>query len=222
LRVPWYIVIIGILTTVYGTWFAGTHHYDFTVPEGADLPPEDFGADLVSGIPKVSPLLLPPPAKPAGEQLREEQASQITDTELGNLNHAPGLDEYRAFARREGPTRTLDLSSKLQALGQSQRALLALERVIDSTTASPSETAQAAAGITALSKGLPKWTIDPATEITLTLHLSSAQKAPTSLKQAALEVATQIRDASSDQLEVPLRNRSPFNSPPEATAPCSP
>ncbi len=201
LRVPWYIVVIGILGSIYGTWFAGTRHYDFMSPRGAVLPPEDFGADLVSGIPKVTPLVLPPP-KPLKEEPEILENLRIEETDLGNLEHAPGLAEYRDFARQEGPARTLDLSSRLQTLGQSQRALLALERVIDSTISNPSETAQAAAGIRALSKELPHWAIDPSTEITLTLHLTCAGKVPAHLKKAALDVATQIREASSLQLEV--------------------
>ncbi len=202
LKIPWYIVVPTSLVTIYGTWVTGTRHYDFLTPENRPLPPEDFGADLVSGIPKANPVLLPPPAPAMTDLAEPQKAKQITTAELGPLTHSPGLSEYQHFAKKEGAARTLDLSSKLQTLGQSQRAMLALERVIDSTIANLDETAQAAAGITALAQGLPKWNIDPSAEITLTLHLTTASKAPESLKKAVLSVATQIREASGDQLNV--------------------
>ncbi len=206
MKVPWYIVILAIVFTISLTWFGSTKHYDFMAPNGTPLPPEDFGADLLSGTPTIDSKFSSQPKidaeAPKPYLSHSDHDSLILDSDLGDLESSPSLESYRDFAQLEGATRLLDLSSKLQALGQSQRTMLALERVIDSTSASRTELEQARAGIRAISPTLPRWNIDPSHERPIFLHLIYTHTIPESLKLAALDIATKIREASSHQIEV--------------------
>lgn len=175
-------------------------------PRGIALPPEDDGSDLAVGAavlqpkidknPRVTEVLGNP------EEPVEPEIPEISEEDLGDLESSPGLAAYREFAQNNPPERLFELSSTLRTRGQFQRALLAFERVIDTAKADSKALAEAAKGIVALSPTLPRWNIDPTTEIPLTLHLGTAQLAGESLKAAALQVATSIRKSSGDQLDI--------------------
>lgn len=188
------------------TWHMLTKHMDFMTPTNAALPPEDFGDDLAVGAPVMQPKIVEGPkidlsAQPVDPE--EPIVSEISDEDLGDLESAPGLDEYRSFARNNPALRLLDLSSTLQARGDFQRALIALERVVDtSENPSPEELSQATAGISSLAPTLPRWSVDPETETELTLLISGSKGASNTLKAAALDVATLIRKHSGDQLQI--------------------
>lgn len=188
------------------TWHMLTKHMDFMTPTNAALPPEDFGDDLAVGAPVMQPKIVEGPkidlpAQPVEPE--EPIVSEISDEDLGDLESAPGLDEYRSFARNNPALRLLDLSSTLQARGDFQRALIALERVVDtSEKPSPEELSQATAGISSLAPTLPRWSVDPETETELTLLISGSKGASNTLKAAALDVATLIRKHSGDQLQI--------------------
>lgn len=205
-RIHWAIVVFSVIGTILLTWHFRTRKIDFMTPAGVTLAPEDDGSDLAVGAPALQPTinkqgqmttLLGNPEEP-----EEVEMTEITDADLGDLDAAPGLAAYRSFARQEAPSRVFELSSTLRARGQFQRALLALERVIDTSEPDPEALAEAAKGITALAPTLPQWNVDPIAELPLNLHLSSARDAPESVKAAALKVATLIKKSSGDQLEI--------------------
>lgn len=180
-------------------------------PSNALLPPEDFGEDLATGAIVIQPKITNGPkvnltAKP--EAPKEFIIAEIPDNALGDLASAPGLDEYRSFAREKEPLRLLELSSTLQARGHSQRALLALERIIDtSNNVSPENLQLAADDISAFPATLPRWNVDSSAEIELTLLISTSGSASDAIKEAALEVASLIRKHSGDQLQIVIKIR---------------
>jgi hypothetical protein len=205
-RIHWAVVIFAVIGTILLTWHFRTKDMDFLKPSGIALAPEDDGSDLAVG-----PIVLQPKIedKPevAGvlgnpEEPEEPVIAEISDLDLGDLEASPGLDSYRDFGKKNTPDRLFQLSSTLRARGQFQRALIAFERVLDSTKAGPEALAEAAKGISALSPTLPRWNIDPTSEVSLTLNIGSTRPASDSLKGAALELATLIRKSSSDQLEI--------------------
>lgn len=188
------------------TWHMLTKNMDFMTPTNAELPPEDFGDDLAVGAPVMQPKIVEGPKIDLPVQpteLEEPIISEISDEDLGDLASAPGLDEYRGFAQNNPALRLLELSSTLQARGDFQRALIALERVVDtSENPSPEELSQATEGIASLAPTLPRWNVDPESEIELTLLISGSKGASDMLKAAALDVATLIRKHSGDQLQI--------------------
>lgn len=176
-------------------------------PRHSSLPPEDFGEDLAVGVSILQPkleetpeILEPLEINPLTPE--EPEVNPITDTELGDLEAAPGLDAYRDFALKNSAERLLELSSVLRTMGQFQRSLLALERVIDTAEASPAELQEAGQGIGALSPTISPWNIDPAGAYNLTFNVGTAGDASAELKAAALDIATLIKQHSGNLIDL--------------------
>ncbi len=176
-------------------------------PHNTPLPPEDFGEDLAAGVSILQPTLedvpdIHQPLKITPSKAKEPVVRPITDSELGDLEAAPGLDAYRDFARNNPAERLLELSSVLRTMGQFQRSLLALERVIDTAEASPAELQEAGQGIGALEPTLTPWNIDPEGAFNLTFNVGTAGDAGSELKAAALDIATMIKRHSGNLLDL--------------------
>ncbi|MEO1831724.1 MAG: hypothetical protein ABGZ08_04255 [Akkermansiaceae bacterium] len=182
---------------------------DFLTPSGVEIVETEETSDLIDLSVVLQPEIkdqpkitraIQQPKNP--DEITPPKVKEITEFELGDLVASPGLDAYQTFARRESPDRLFELSSALRARGEFQRALLAFERVIDTSEADPNSRAEAAQGIAALTKNLPNWNIDPSNEIILNLHLGMAHKPSDHLRDVLREVATRIRGASGDQLNI--------------------
>lgn len=205
MRIHWAVVVFSVIGTILITWHLRTKDMDFLTPEGVEITPEEGSAEIAA----LQPQIVDQP-KIDGEVIagvdqqknKEPEVPQITDQDLGDLEASPGLTTFREFANSHSPDRLFELSSALRARGQFQRALLAFERVIDTGKADSDALAEAAKGIAALSPTLPRWNIDPSSEIILTLHLGTSGPASDPLKQAILDVALLIQESSGDQLEI--------------------
>jgi len=221
-RIHWALVVLSVIGTILLTWHLRTKDMEFLKPAGVILPPEDNGSEIASlqpeidDQPEISDDIIPPESP---NKIKEPEITKITESDLGDLEATPGLAEYREFASQNSPDRLFELSSTLRARGQFQRALLAIERVIDTSKADPESLSEAAKGIAALSPTLPRWSVDPTTEFSLNLHLGTARTPSESLKKTILDVALLIRESSGDQLDIiPIINSSdnpqaPENSP---------
>lgn len=207
LRIHWAIVLLAVIGTISITWYLRTKNMDFLNPSGVD-PSEDKentniatgGASVQPDIPEAPepyPILPEDPPEPA-----EPEVTPITEADLGDLETAPGLDAYRDFAREHPADRLFQLSSALRSRGYFQRALLAFERVVDTAEPDSESLVEASLGIAALTLTLPRWNVDPETEIQLTLTLSIACPAPEFLKKNLLDLALTLRESSGDQLEI--------------------
>ncbi len=206
MRIHWAVVIFAVIGTILLTWHFRTHHLDFMIPKGVVPAPEDDGSDLAlrTTLPQPSIEINLANNGILGNPEAQEASimAEITDLDLGDLNSSPGLDSYLKFGEDNTPARLFELSSTLRTRGQFQRALLALERIIDTTPSDADALDEAAKGITNLVPTLPSWNVDPTSEISLMLHFSSARPASEEMKEAVLQLATLIRQASSAQLEI--------------------
>lgn len=207
-RIHWSLVLLAVIGTVSLTWHLRTKDMDFLTPSGAGLRPEDEMSRLVVALPSLQPELKKevtppaPPAEDAGEPA-EPEISEVEEADLGDLEAAPGLAEYRGFARTHTPDQLFELSSTLRARGHFQRSLLALERIIDTVKDAPPEAlAEAGQGIAALIPTLPRWNVDPKAEIPLVLHLSLARPTSEPLQNALTELTRLIHESSGDQVQV--------------------
>ena len=200
MRIHWAFVVFAVIGTILLTWYLRTKNMDFLTPSGVEI----VETEETSGLIDLSVVLQPkikdqPKINRAIQQIKDPdkitppKVKEITEFELGDLVASPGLDAYQNFARRESPDRLFELSSALRARGEFQRALLAFERVIDTSEADPNSRAEAAQGIAALTKNLPNWNIDPSNEMILNLHLGMAHKPSDHLRDVLQEVATRIR-----------------------------
>lgn len=215
MRIHWSIVTITALFVILLTWHFRTREIDFMTPRITDLPPEDFANHLASGSNTPQPKIEggPKPGDPVAvleAPPEEPEIPEISKEDLGDLEASPGLDTYREFARQNDAARLFLLSSTLRTQGEFQRALLALERVIDSTTTvTPEELHEAGQGISALTPTLPRWNIDPGYEVRLILEVGIPRADDEDIKQAILEMATLIRSHSGDLLEIIPKISSP-------------
>lgn len=220
--IPWPIILSSLLGVILITWHVLTSGMDFMTPTNLPLPPEDFGADLATGAPVMQPKIKDGPKFNLPAQPTEDEVpivAEVTDEELGDLESAPGLTEYRSYAQKASAQSLFALSSTLQARGDFQRALIALERIIDTCKGvTPEELKQASADIASLSPTLPQWNVDPMSETELVLHFKTTKKTSEVVKEAALEIATLIRKHSGDQLEITPRIET-SNSPQNTSAP---
>jgi len=206
LKIHWAIVVLASAGVILLTWHLRTKHIDFLTPNDSPLPPEDFGKDLAAGsaalqppieeeIPVVTPI--PPPDD---DNLEVTEIPEITEADLGDLEARPGLKTYRGLASAVPPSKLFLLSSTLRIRGEFQRALLALERVIESKEATPEELLEAGQGIGALTSELPPWTVDPIAEMPLLLVISIPYPSNDDLTTAALQLSNLIRRYSGGQL----------------------
>ncbi len=126
-------------------------------PNNTPLPPEDFGTDMAAG-----PINLYLGSEPQPSSTTEPTIPPLTPDNLGNLETSPALNEYQYFAQNNPPIRLFLLSATLISQNHPSRAVLALERIIDSSPSTPIQKIQAASQIIALQKDLPPWNLDPA------------------------------------------------------------
>ena len=206
-RIHWAIVLLAVIGAISITWYARTKDMNFLQPEGIDLSADRENTNIATGTASVQPTLSgdpesQPPLPEEADRPVEPKVTPITEDDLGDLDAAPGLKSYQDFARHHPADRLFELSSALRAKGHFQRALLAIERVVDTCESDAKLLTEAGLGIAALTPTLPRWNVDPSAEIPLNLILSLARPAPDSLKKTLVDLALTIRESSGDQLEI--------------------
>jgi hypothetical protein len=185
-----------------GVWWFGTRHHDFQ-QASADSRVKVIRAH--AGLP--SPPADQPPdeaPQPAGtvqpvEPLAEPPSAPTVDP--GDLNTPPTLALYR-----EGPSANAGdlpgLSAALEARGEIQRALLAAERVIDSSKPDDDQLRTAIDAIRRLRPQVPAWNTEPAAAFPVTLHAGTGKSTAILLEPLLRELANEVERASAGILKV--------------------
>ncbi len=205
MRVPWFVVIPAALLVVAVVWWRGTAGMDFlTPPSGeeltairqrveASMPQPDRPRDAIS-VPG-APLASPAPVR------RPVEAPPKPVIDPADLESPLVLPAYAGLGQK-GAAYLAALAAALETAGEFQRALLAWERVLDTTEATPEELAAAASATRRLRPGLPRWNDDPEAVIPVVLHAGTASSQAAELEPAMLEVARMLADASSGILQL--------------------
>ncbi len=204
MRVPIPIVIISCILAAVLVWIAGTRDKDFMTPPT----PEELvkiSKDWEKSRPNI------PPPKPIDSALLADKTitppskkplqNKVKTLPTGNLKHSPALTEYGTLGNR-GALAMIQLATQLETMGELQRALLAWERVIDTTKPSVSERKQAIAAIKRLRATLPPWNPDPTCDIAVTLHAGATMKDKDYLRNALTEAADLVSKASGNVIRV--------------------
>ena len=186
--VPYKFAISLLILVPLTLWFVGTCKYDFMTPQ--DIPANELRPGFAS---PVNPEIADAVTSPARLSKRPEQPA-IPEIDPGDFQISPGLDEYQTFAHLGAPS-LLQLAQKLQNAGQVQRAVLAYERVLDSTASGGSSQEKAQASITTLKTSLPRWNPDPQAAKPLRINLSTARDADSLL--GTITTLTELIAASS-------------------------
>ncbi|WP_200391500.1 hypothetical protein [Roseibacillus ishigakijimensis] len=170
------------------TWFWGVRKYDFMTPR--TIPVRELRPDFASPVNReiveaVTPYSLHP---------QEGKTPEIPEIPLGDLNASPQLDEYREQASLGAPS-LLQLADRLQYEGRIQRAVLAYERVIDSTPSGGSAQEEATEALANLKESLPPWNGDLSASEPLQINLATARP-PESLQHGITTLSSLVSVAS--------------------------
>jgi len=194
-RIPIPVVVLLCLGVIGGVWWHGTRNHDFLTP-----PPE---AGLLAIREKVSSSLprANHPDDVVATEAEEPPQAPRPAIAPGDFDKPPTLAEYRGDAAK-GAAYLSELAALLEAAGQPQRALLAWERVIDSTAADEVETRKAISAIKRLRSGLSDWNADPQAAISITLQAGTGKSTAVILEPILEEIARDLGSASSGILTV--------------------
>lgn len=206
MTVPYKFAIPLLLAAPLVCWFWGSRKYDFMTPR--EIPVSELRPEFASPVDREVAALLnersPEPEQP--------KAPDLVKLEIGDLQTSPGLDEYRAQAGA-GALALLDLAQRLQNSGQVQRAVLAYERIQDSTPAGSSVQKEAEIALGNLKTELPMWHADPDARLPLQIHFDTAR--PPETLERAIATLTELLTIGSGNLCRPTFHI--LTSPPPST-----
>lgn len=194
MRVPIPVVLLLCLLVVGGVWWSGTRQLDFLTSPSADQLAV-LRARMDASVPVPDQPENAVSAPPVAEQTTASPIDHHDDSAL------PQLDEYRELAAG-GARQMIETAVVNESRGDSQRALLAWERVLDSTRPDLSQTAGAIAAIAKLRAELPEWNPDPAQTAEIALHAGTTAKTAQALEPVLAQIAGELQQASSGLLKV--------------------
>jgi hypothetical protein len=217
-RIPLPLAILLVIVIPIGSWWLGTRKMDFlSPPSDAHLAGirQKTAADL--SRPAIQPPKLSPRILPAVATIPSPEKKPEPTIDIGDLNPNPGLNTYAELAPK-GARHLIELASLLETAGESPRALLVWERVLDSTTPDPPQIAAALAAIKRLRSVIPMWQRKPAGAIPIVIHANTSTKLEKSLKSILEQAAHDLQRVSSGILKVSSqvttkRKSLPKNSP---------
>lgn len=215
MRIPIYLALPLAFLSIGLVWWMGTKNKDFVTPPNAQTLAsvrEDALAALVapdsiideeddSTAIKVKParLVLPNP-----EEAKPDPDPAENTIAPGDLTLSPGLDRYLTDAKKAADA-MVTLATQLETAGESTHALLAWERVLDATPASPEQQEAARKAIARLRSQLPLWNVDPLAAQTIVLNISCDADRAKTIEPLLKEIATFLSSASSGLIECKLK-----------------
>jgi hypothetical protein len=207
MRVPVPIAIAACIIATGAMWYFNTRNQNFTTPPSPETQEHTATQWKNSNIqtPSCSPIstdLKNKKATPAPKPPKRPQAPPRPKTlPLGDLDQSPRLSEYGTLGTH-GTAAIIQLAHELEKKGAQQRALLAWERVLDTTEPSEDEVQLASQAIKRLSAQLLPWNPDPTSDLTITLHAGATLKESKLLEEALQTTADVISEASGFILKV--------------------
>lgn len=202
-RVPIPLVILLSILVVGGVWWYGSRDKDFLTP------PSEQELALIrerveASAPKTPPVEIPPPPvveTPPPPPPPPPQEPPKPVIEFGDLGSPPTLQEYSGHADK-GAAYLVELATLLETKGESQRALLAWERVLDCGKPDESQIQAAISAIQRLRPTVPDWNPDPKKALAITLQAGTGRKTAKLLAPVLEQTAREIERASAGILKV--------------------
>jgi hypothetical protein len=213
-KIPFYVSLPLALLTMGVIWWQGTKGKDFTTPPDAaalaivkqeireelkatdSIEPEEPAQAI-----RVKPKTLLMPNAEAEPQAAAEPTLKPED--FGDLSVSPGLDCYLAMAER-GAAIMIDLATQLEIKGETQRALLAWERVLDATEADAAQQDTARKAVLRLRTQVPLWNVDPISTRQLVLLAGCDRERAKAIEPILQEMVASLLDISSGLVECKL------------------
>lgn len=129
----------------------------------------------------------------------EEQAPAIAAIPEGDLDISPALDHFIEHAQF-GSAAFIQLAKKLEEDKLPGYALLAWERVLDSTRPTTEEHIEASLSNLRLRLDAPAWNVDEGNNIDIVLHLSVPEGVKKEISGMVAQITADIRTSSSYQI----------------------
>ncbi|MEO1856180.1 MAG: hypothetical protein ABGY95_02285 [Rubritalea sp.] len=199
MRIPWYLVTLMAIATFGSVLWLGARSKDFTTP-----PDNKAVAKSVSEWKRKHPPLpareraLPSPL-PVESVKKKPEKPAIPQIPLGQLATTPSLKHFREH-HEFGTESFIQLAIQLEARQKLAHALLAWERVIDSSDPNEGQSQQARQAITALRTTLPIWNTDSEGNFDLILHIHTPTEHKSQTSALLAQLSNDIREASSYQV----------------------
>ena len=224
MRIPIPIAIGSCFIATGAMWYFSTRNADFTTPPSTDQQQQTSEQWKQKNI-------SPPSVAPLSADLKTKQATPASSDPsnlikqptppappkqlpLGDLKQSPQLSEYGTLGDH-GSASMIMLAKELESKQAKQRALLAWERVLDTTKPDEKQLNQTVAAIQRLSSELGPWNTDPTQDITLTLHAGATLKDKAALEKALQATAETITLASNHILKIKTNITLGKGKPPE-------
>lgn len=193
MRVPIPVVIPLCLVVVLGVWWAGTRDRDFLKPP-SEIELALIRQKVIGALPAAS---VPEDAMEEKESAKPEPAPVVPP----KPNALPGLADFRDEAVK-GAASLAGLARQLETRGEIQRALLAWERVLDSTAPDEALATEAIQSIKRLRPTLPDWNVDPASAVAINIRAGTGETIAALLIPVLEKIAGDLEQASSGILKI--------------------
>ncbi|NWK57119.1 hypothetical protein HW115_15970 [Verrucomicrobiaceae bacterium N1E253] len=222
MRIPVPIAILSCVIATGSVWYFGSRDADFTTPPSAEenqeakeqWKKENAPAPAASITSTDTQVKKQAPKAPKLVKPKRVKPPKPKRLPTGDLGVSPQLSEYGILAN-EGAPSMVQLAQELESQQAWQHALLAWERVLDTTKASPEEASMAHKAITRLKPKQPAWNPDPLGDITITLHAGATIKNKQALESALKQTADSIAQASGYILKVTFQTSIGKGTPPD-------
>lgn len=207
MRVPTPIAISSCLVATVTMWYFSTRSADFTTPPDPEQQSQAAKQWQQENLPPTAATALSSElknkkaTKPTVALVKPAPKPKPTPLPHGDLGQAPRLSEYGNLGNH-GAAAMIQLAEELENKNAPKRAMLAWERVLDTTSPNEQEVAQAGAAIQRLGSTLPPWNPDPNADLTITLHAGATVTNKQALKDALTNTAQTIAEASGYTLEI--------------------
>ena len=208
MRIPIPIAIASCFIATGSVWYLSTRDADFITPptsEQKTLITEQWNQKNTD-LPTSTPLSADLKNKKTTDPQPTQEKPPTPDPKpahlpVGDLEQSPQLAEYGSLGD-QGTEAMILLATELENKNSPHRALLAWERVLDTTQPTEEEVSQASQAIQRLSIELPPWNPDSENDITITLHAGTTIKDKKALEEALNATADIISEASGYILKV--------------------
>ncbi|MFC4991226.1 hypothetical protein [Rubritalea tangerina] len=197
MRIHWSISSI-LAICVFGSvlWFGAKNH-DFTTP-----PTESEITHSLDNWKKKHPSLpprkhpIPPPKEISPKTPSTPTPKKPPRIPLGDLDTRPSLDHFHQHRDFSAQSFT-QLAIELESRGKIEHALLAWERVIDTTDATASESKKARQAIASLHSALPIWNADSTTNFDTVFHIHTPEPLKAEASALISQLTEEIKNSSS-------------------------
>lgn len=227
-NIPWYASVPLMALTMGMIWWQGTQQKEYlAAPDEATLTRirhetmDELKANASIAPEEPARAIRVKPKKLVLPDAETEARVPLKLEDFGDVTVSPALDCYHALATR-GASVMSDVATQLEVRGEIQRALLAWERLVDSTDANSSQLEVARKAIQRLRGETPMWNVDPSASVPVFFHVSCDRLRGKALEPTLQQIVALMNQAGSGvfhlELKLQIGSKAALGSPPQPVA----